>query len=431
MSSNIRGYIRPRGGKLEAVIIVPGRSRPVTKATGLDIGREEEAREALASALAEAATSDALVGSDITVRAWGEKWTDGRAHKASSKDEASLLRHHLYPLLGHVPLESVTKAMMLDWVRSLAGRVSQRTGERISARTIHHLADVTKRCLGEAADRDLLAVNPCAWRAKRDLPPKRDVDSSKREDDAFAVAEVARLISDPALPLWRRVAYAGLFLGGPRPGELLVRRWNDLDESWTPLPLLRAFTGWSSKLWKEGPTKTGARKYLPVHPAWRALLSEWRAEGWAHHVGRAPQARGLHPRQRGREGRGGLEPQPLVQGRRRAPGPAKRPIRIRLPGHLHLAVPGRRRRRAGREAHHPPFAARGVRLVRAEAGALAPLLRRRPGDPAPARRSPLFRGVAAVSHAAGAKIENACRSEELQAFRGMGAAGFEPATPAV
>jgi hypothetical protein len=289
MSSNIRGYIRPRGGKLEAVIIVPGRSRPVTKATGLDIGREEEAREALASALAEAATSDALVGSDITVRAWGEKWTDGRAHKASSKDEASLLRHHLYPLLGHVPLESVTKAMMLDWVRSLAGRVSQRTGERISARTIHHLADVTKRCLGEAADRDLLTVNPCAWRAKRDLPPKRDVDSSKREDDAFAVAEVARLISDPALPLWRRVAYAGLFLAGPRPGELLVRRWNDLDESWTPLPLLRAFTGWSSKLWKEGPTKTGARKYLPVHPAWRALLSEWRAEGWAHHVGRAPR----------------------------------------------------------------------------------------------------------------------------------------------
>jgi hypothetical protein len=93
------------------------------------------------------------------------------------------------------------------------------------------------------------------------------------------VAEVARLISDPALPLWRRVAYAGLFLAGPRPGELFVRRWNDLDESWTPLPLLRAFTGWSSKLWKEGPTKTGARKYLPVHPAWRALLSEWRAEG--------------------------------------------------------------------------------------------------------------------------------------------------------
>ncbi len=40
-------------------------------------------------------------------------------------------------------------------------------------------------------------------------------------------------------------------------------------------------------------------------------------------------------------------------------------------------------------------------------------------------------GIATLSHAAGARSKNACRSEELQAFQGVGAAGFEPATPAV
>ncbi len=431
MSSRIRGYIRPRGGKLEAVIIVPGRNRPITKATGLAIGREGEARAALASALAEAAAGDTTVGSGITVSGWGEKWTGAREKKASSKNEASLLRHHLYPMLGHVPLESVTKAMMLDWVRSLPGRVSERTREQISARTVHHLADVTKRCFGEAVDRDLIAENPCAWRAKRDLPPKRDVDASKREDDAFALAEVARLISDPSLPLWHRVAYAGLFLAGPRPGELLVRRWNDLDESWAPLPLLRAFTGWNSKLGEEGPTKTGARTHLPVHPAWRALLGEWRAEGWARHVGRAPRPEDyLLASEDGRVEPGWNLNRWFKEDAERLGLRSGRSVYACRATFISLSQEGGAAERDVKRITHPSpveafdsYQRKRALWPRYCSAVMAIRL--------PPVAIPSSGGIATLSHAAGARSKNACRSEELQAFQGVGAAGFEPATPAV
>lgn len=45
-----RGYVRARGGKLEAVIVRPDGEK-VRKSTGLDVGQEQEAEAVLAEAL--------------------------------------------------------------------------------------------------------------------------------------------------------------------------------------------------------------------------------------------------------------------------------------------------------------------------------------------------------------------------------------------
>jgi hypothetical protein len=58
--TKVEGYVRPRGGKLQAVITVG--SRKVRKATGFDVGQEAEAEAVLAEALAKARAEEPVAG---------------------------------------------------------------------------------------------------------------------------------------------------------------------------------------------------------------------------------------------------------------------------------------------------------------------------------------------------------------------------------
>jgi integrase len=426
----IRGRIRRRGRKLEAVISLGGGRKVRRFSTGCSVGQEAEAERVLVEAL-EAIRSAHVTAArtgELTVRVWGKRWIAGRGEKVSSSEEAALLEHHVYPEIGDVPLSALTKSRMLDFVKALPRHVAARTGRPISPRTIHHVADVTRRCLGEAVDRELLATNPCAWRAKRDLPAKRDVSATMREEGGIEADELARLLADPSIPLLRRALYAGLALAGPRPGELLARRVRDLEASWAPLPLLRAPTGWNTKARREGPTKTGAKKYLPVHPAWHSLLSEWIAEGWARYVGREPEPGDfLFPTESGLEPLAGYNLNRwFKEDLERLGLPAGRSVYALRSTFVSLAEAGGATREQIRLITHPSpvqafdFYAR-LRLVWPERCRVVLAIR---------LPSPLG-GVAEGVTAAGPEKENARNVVALRAFEGVGAAGFEPATPAV
>ena len=302
--SEPKGYIRERGGRLEALIVLGGRR--IRKATGYIVGQEQEAQAFLDTLLAELVLAgDAGGGSrvdatgEVTVRGWGERWiADRRARKVISVgDEESQLRYHVFPTLGDVPLRSLTKAQMIAWVRTLPGRKRLDTGEPISSRYVHHIAGTMRRLLQEAADTDLIAVSPCAWRAKRDLPAKRDVNPEKRSKGGFEGWEVHELISDPAIAWDRRVLWAFAFLTGARPGEVAARRWRDVTladpASLGVLGRIEVHTAWNSRVHIEKSTKTDVSKVIPIHPLLDAALRAWRDEGWAWYVGRAPEPEDL------------------------------------------------------------------------------------------------------------------------------------------
>jgi integrase len=105
----------------------------------------------------------------------------------------------------------------------------------------------------------------------------------------FTRDEAVTLISDPRIPLDRRVVYAFGLLAGLRPGEAAALRWRHYDATTEPLGRLLIATAYNTKRAVTKRTKTETTKSIPVHPTLATLLTEWRASGWAAMVGREPQ----------------------------------------------------------------------------------------------------------------------------------------------
>lgn len=226
----------------------------------------------------------------VTVESFGRTWAAERMARgvASADVEAAMLRHHLFPQLGAVPITAVTKTTMIEWVRSLPTRKRVDADEVLAPRTVNHIANTVKRMFDEAVDRDVIAGTPCAWRPKRDLPPRQDKDPARRGAANFSAAEVWCLTHDPRIPQDRRVMYALDFLTGMRPGEVAARRWRDLDTSTAPLWLLRVGTQFNSRSYSERRSLTNVEKIVPVHPLLAEALRAWFQGGWEAFMGRAP-----------------------------------------------------------------------------------------------------------------------------------------------
>ncbi|MEY2668538.1 MAG: hypothetical protein RJA59_1176, partial [Pseudomonadota bacterium] len=290
---NPTGYIRQRGGMLEAV--VQAGEVKTRHSTGYKVGQEDLAEKFLADLLREMGAgapeaAPATSPEELTLREWAERWVKERRARGivSVADEESQLRYHVLPELGAVPLRQLTKAQLLAWVHTLKGRQGVDSDKPLASRTINHIAGTVKRLLKAATKIDLIPVNPAVW-DKTDLPKKRDVNVGKRRHASFKAWEVWALLHDERVPRERRVLYGIEFLTGLRTGEASTRRWSDLDLDAKPLARLEAKTAWNSRAKLEKGTKTDVEKVVPVHPALRELLVAWKAEGWKEYVGREPK----------------------------------------------------------------------------------------------------------------------------------------------
>ncbi len=287
-----KGRIRPRDGKLEAVLRMPD-GRKVRRSTGLDVGQEDEAQAVLVEALRQL-RERALpaAGADLTVRRWGAAWIEDR--KARDKrewvNEQTHLEAFVYPRLGDLPLQQVTDVAMLDWLRVLPkGRGP--SGKTPSPKYVRKIAGTVRLVFKDAVRRHLLERTPCIWE-NGDLP---EPEANARVIGAgFELAEVKQLVSDQRVPEDRRVLYALEFLTGMRTGEAAARRWEDWEESYRgDLGRLVVKTAYNTRHRLLKDTKTSVEKWLPVHPALAVILARWRAEGWERFWGRAPRPEDL------------------------------------------------------------------------------------------------------------------------------------------
>ena len=107
----------------------------------------------------------------LTVGRWLTSWIEERRARGvlAATDELPRVKFIL-PTLGNVPLRDFTKAMALDWVRSLP-RLRTHRGTPLSPRTVHHVASTLKQAMAEAAKRGLVPMSPRVW-DRADLPPK-------------------------------------------------------------------------------------------------------------------------------------------------------------------------------------------------------------------------------------------------------------------
>src|SRR5260370_1259833 len=107
---------------------------------------------------------------ELTVKAYGERWLEGRPAQgvASVDDESARLRLHAWPLIGHVPLKELRPHQVRDMVRALRVKISSRR-TTLAPRTVRHAYGTLHTILRQAGGRGRLPPNPCVLK-RWDLP---------------------------------------------------------------------------------------------------------------------------------------------------------------------------------------------------------------------------------------------------------------------
>lgn len=218
-------------------------------------------------------------------------------------DDEARLRVHVLPVIGHRPLDAVTreeikelvqhvaaKPMLPSLVQGKAGapaRLIEREGN-YAPKTVRNIYSSVRSLFAYAIEKRLIATTPCTLKQKPgELPKARDKDPDWRGGARLWTEELDVLLSAPyaAIPIDRLAFYALEQLCGMRAGEVIGRKWKHLDERAQPLARLRCATQYDGKALKSD----GNPREIPVHPVLMKILNEWREFGFPAIFGRAPK----------------------------------------------------------------------------------------------------------------------------------------------
>ena len=193
-----------------------------------------------------------------------------------------LIRCHISPYLGSVPLASLTTAKIDALYRKLEreGRRDTRgelTGKGLGPSTVRYVHVVLSAALSAAVGAGQLRANPAA-KAK---PPTAS-QAKAPEMTCWSDAQLAAFLGwakghSSYYPLWHVLAMTGM-----RRGEALALRWRDIDLDAGTITVRRSahmirYKGEPGGV-HEGPTKTGKVRVVDIADPTAAMLRAWRLE---------------------------------------------------------------------------------------------------------------------------------------------------------
>lgn len=221
-----------------------------------------------------------------TFRAYVATWLEKRREAGHDwKKDRGRLTKHVLPTLGGLRLRDITSAHLVQLVHEL------RFQKKLANRTVRNVYTVIVSAFRDARLDGLIAQTPCVLTEKQ-LGSVSDKDPEWRAGAVFTRAEAEQLLSDPRIPLDRRLVYGFGLLAGLRPGEAAALRLRNYDATSEPLGKLTVALAYSTSRSQTKRTKTEAVRHVPVHPALAALLSEWigagEPGGWHKMMGRTP-----------------------------------------------------------------------------------------------------------------------------------------------
>lgn len=145
----------------------------------------------------------------------------------------------------------------------------------LAPKSIGNIWSVVRWGFRRAVFERLRSDNPCDT-----LDPKSIPRAARSHRTSYERGEARAVMAIPETPDWRRVLCFLLFYTGTREGEALGRRWRDWQTQATPLSVLRVHTQYDD-LPLKGDDKDKVRpRFIPVHPALRAVLEYWWYEGF-------------------------------------------------------------------------------------------------------------------------------------------------------
>ncbi len=227
------------------------------------------------------------LGSALTVAVFARRWCDDRDKRkvGSAASDRARLEKYVLPRIGKLHLAAVRPRDVRDVVRALRALDGD---EKIAPRTIINIAGIMHTMFRDAEVDELIDNNPVKLKSG-EMPKKVDADPEWRSRATFTVREVERLISDPLIPVERRVLYALKAIAGLRHGEAAALCWRHIDATAEPLHRLNVVQAYSTTERAVKSTKTEETRAVPVHPTLAKILAAWKLEHWERIYGRKPK----------------------------------------------------------------------------------------------------------------------------------------------
>ncbi len=267
---------------------------PSGKARITFVQRGARKRRTFASEEAAIAALEAIAGlhADGTIeRPEGEtygaifdRFLDGReiaGHHRGIDQERRCVNAHVRraPFWGQ-PIASIARRDVVTWidemlatkavqtVRTSAGQLRHETTRTLSRRTVANAVRLVRQGFDYAIERESITTNPA-----RGVKVPRHVRDEDLEDAWTHLDEQELvLVFASALSERDRAAFATAIYQGPRRGELVALRWEDVYENPAearPRVVVRRSGN--------GPTKSGKVRELPLLEPARVALERWRA----------------------------------------------------------------------------------------------------------------------------------------------------------
>jgi integrase len=220
--------------------------RAMSEAKRQELGAAASEREIARVRREMAAAAKADAEGRLTVQSFGERWTSGKLFethgdvnklkiKSTARDDRYRLAKYVYPVIGSIPVASVTE-QDIERVLAAAGRKGKgKTGGPWRGKL--HLYQVLRRMFA-------LAIRP--GRLRETNPVQDWMRPSTGAPKLFGFlypSECLALLRCPAIPVARRVLYALAVYTGLRKGSLYALKWSGIDFANGTITSLRSKTG--------------------------------------------------------------------------------------------------------------------------------------------------------------------------------------------
>lgn len=249
----------------------------------------KEADAALRAALADREQSRRVTRArELTVGEYAPQWLASlRLEPSTIHGYRRIVRNHVAPQLGSIPLNRLTATRLAQHYRALeANGRRDRTGfgQPLSANSVQKVHVVIGAMLDAALDDGYVSTNVARNRRRVQAPTGKQVRAQRPEIQTWTSAQLAAFLSwdqveykDDLFTLWQVIANTGM-----RRSEALALRWGDVDARQNRIRLRRAADTTQRDATKT--TKTGSARVIDLDARTMAALKSFKATRGAIHL---------------------------------------------------------------------------------------------------------------------------------------------------
>lgn len=180
-------------------------------------------------------------------------WRPNRmAYKRSQNRDESVLRVHLLPAFGQLPLNLIT----LEQVELFKTELGKK---KLNPKTVHNILTILIAILNYALELDIIYRVP---KIKKPKIYEDDYNYLQSDNEIRAFLSTAEKFGDNVYALFATAVYTGM-----RAGELFGLRWSDVVIKRGLIAVKRSY---------DKPTKSGKMRYVPILDVLAPILKEWR-----------------------------------------------------------------------------------------------------------------------------------------------------------